>query len=104
MGALMEYFLTKRKAVRGHARPQRHALCEGCHVVCTAQRVSVVVSTSGDTGPAAIAALKSRAGIDCYVLFPSGARSRRAQWSGFPADEADALFAQAWSPRGRRSR
>jgi len=37
-----------------------------------AQKVSVLVATSGDTGPAAIHAMKGKQWVECYVLFPQG--------------------------------
>lgn len=37
----------------------------------------IIVSTSGDTGPAAIHATKGRESIDTFVLYPEGMISRR---------------------------
>jgi threonine synthase len=39
-------------------------------------RMTILGATSGDTGSAAIAAVKGRANIDCAMLFPAGKTSR----------------------------
>jgi len=36
------------------------------------KHVALLVSTSGDTGPAAIHAVKGKKALDCFVLFPTG--------------------------------
>ena len=40
------------------------------------KRMSILGATSGDTGSAAIAAVKGRANIDCTMLFPLGRTSK----------------------------
>lgn len=58
LGNMFEYFLARRNAARKD-REARHTL-------------TVVGATSGDTGSAAIAGLRSKSDIDIYILHPKG--------------------------------
>ncbi len=44
------------------------------------RRMTVIGATSGDTGSAAIHALKGRAGIEVFILFPRGRVSPMQEW------------------------
>ncbi len=54
IGHLLEYYLSKQN-----------------------KKVTLVISTSGDTGPAAIHAIKGKPSSEVYVLFPTGMVSER---------------------------
>jgi len=41
--------------------------------------LDLLVGTSGDTGPAAIAAVRNRPNLDIVVLYPSGGRITQVQ-------------------------
>jgi threonine synthase len=58
LGNLFEYFLSRKNASLASG-DERH-------------RLTVVGATSGDTGSAAIAGLRSKADIDIYILHPKG--------------------------------
>ena len=57
------------------------------------ERVCILGATSGDTGSAAIEAVRDRAHIDIFVLFPDGRVSdvQRRQMSTIPADNVHAV-------------
>ncbi|KAK0538628.1 threonine synthase [Tilletia horrida] len=58
LGNLFEYFLQRRNAAKGTNEPR--------------ERLTVLGATSGDTGSAAIAGLRSKADVDIFILFPKG--------------------------------
>ncbi|KDN53157.1 putative THR4-threonine synthase [Tilletiaria anomala UBC 951] len=58
VGNLFEYFLQRRNAAKSQG--------------ATPDRITVVGATSGDTGSAAIAGLRSKANIDIFILHPKG--------------------------------
>ncbi|KAE8259269.1 hypothetical protein A4X03_0g4133 [Tilletia caries] len=58
LGNLFEYFLQRRNAAKSPNEPR--------------ERLTVLGATSGDTGSAAIAGLRSKADIDIFILFPHG--------------------------------
>jgi threonine synthase len=58
VGNLFEYFLQGRNARKSSGEPR--------------DRITVVGATSGDTGSAAIAGLRSKADIDIFILHPKG--------------------------------
>ncbi|KAK0568592.1 threonine synthase [Tilletia horrida] len=58
LGNLFEYFLQRRNAAKSSHEPR--------------ERLTVLGATSGDTGSAAIAGLRSKADIDIFILHPKG--------------------------------
>ena len=58
VGNLFEYFLQRRNAAKPSGAPR--------------DRITVLGATSGDTGSAAIAGLRSKADIDIFILHPKG--------------------------------